>query len=241
MADTQIVNAQSVAAPSDYVLPSSVELQLKAVNADMDGSGSAGEWLPAVEIVSDAGQVIARAVDPGSPVAAGGAAEVSWFPGVKHGGGASVATAIPWIRRRKLAMADQVFDTGTEPLVSWNSVHNDYPAVFALGFSGVKVLVDGLYSIVCRLFVNPVVGDAPAELYFNNIDSDGFGRYPCPSQFPLYSQMMQGSTVARLPANTDIYVTCRQESGNMWGLDGNDGCYMELRRLGDVTVVDTFG
>lgn len=154
---------------------------------------------------------------------------------------ASAVAELPWIRRRKLAMADQAFGSGVEPLVTWNSVHNDYPAVFALGFNGVKVLVDGLYAIVARLYVNNQLGNTPAELYLNNIDSDGFGRYPFPSQFPLFSSMLQGSTVARLAANTDIYVTCRQESGNPWTLAGNDGCYLELRRLGDVTTADTFG
>lgn len=241
MSDVQIVNSQTQDGASAYVLPGTVELILKAVSAAFADNGAAGDWLPAVTVYSDSGHVVARAVDTAVRVTAGDDADVSWFPGVKHFASGSVATDIPWIRRRKLAMADQAFGSGVEPLVTWNSVHNDYPAVFALGFNGVKVLVDGLYSIVARLFVNNQLGNTPAELYLNNIDSDGFGRYPFPSQFPLYSSMMQGSTVARLVANTDIYVTCRQESGNPWTLAGNDGCYLELRRLGDATVVDTFG
>jgi hypothetical protein len=153
----------------------------------------------------------------------------------------SAAGDVPWIRRRKLAMADQAFDTGVEPTLTWNATHNDYPAVFAAGALGAQVLIDGLYSIVCRLFLNGVVGNFPAELYLNNIDSDAFGRYPSVTLFPLYSAMLQGSTIARLVAGSDIYVTCRQESGSMWSIEGNDGCYLELRRLGDVTTVDTFG
>lgn len=90
--DTQIVNSQSSAAPSDYVLPASVEFVLKAVNADFDGS-AATAFLPAVEIVSDSGHVIAECVDPASSVAAGGFANASFFPGVKHAPAASTPTA----------------------------------------------------------------------------------------------------------------------------------------------------
>jgi hypothetical protein len=54
------------------------------VNADFDGSGAAGDYLPCVTIVSDAGEVVARAVDQGVKVTAGSDAEVSWFPWLKR-------------------------------------------------------------------------------------------------------------------------------------------------------------
>jgi hypothetical protein len=98
VADQQIFMGDSGAAPLVYPVPPAVEFLLKAVNADFDGSAASGEWLPAVVISSDSGHVIARAVDPGTPVAAGGSAEASFFPGVKRTSAGATPTAlnIPW-------------------------------------------------------------------------------------------------------------------------------------------------
>src|SRR2546421_2306304 len=109
MADVQILRSTSGAVPGVYKLPDNAQFILKCVNADFADNGAAADWLPAVEIVSDSGHVIARAVDQAVKVTAGSDAEVSWFRGVKNvptvtpsGGGApdyimmtGVATAIP--------------------------------------------------------------------------------------------------------------------------------------------------
>jgi hypothetical protein len=91
VADTQIAALASSPVPKVYTLPSGVEFTLKAVNASLDGSGAASSFLPCVTILSDSGHVIVRAVDTAVSVAAGGTAEVSWFPGVKHAGAASLS------------------------------------------------------------------------------------------------------------------------------------------------------
>jgi hypothetical protein len=94
MADVQIFEPKNVPVPSSYQVKDAEEIELKAVNADFDGSGAGGAWLPCVTIVSDAGEVIARAVDQSVSVAAGGSAEVSWFPRVRRRG-AAPSTVIP--------------------------------------------------------------------------------------------------------------------------------------------------
>lgn len=86
MADAQIFLPASANAPKTYVVPDAAEFLLKAVNADMDGSGAGSDWLPCVTILSDAGEVIARAVDQDVKVLAGGSAEVSWFPHLRRKG-----------------------------------------------------------------------------------------------------------------------------------------------------------
>jgi hypothetical protein len=91
--DVQIFSGKKVAAPSTYVIPDSAEFILKCVNADFDGSGAAGDYLPCVSIVSSAGEVIARAVDQGVKVIAGSDAEVSWFPRLKRKGAAAGPSA----------------------------------------------------------------------------------------------------------------------------------------------------
>lgn len=82
--DVQLAALATESAPLDYVVPSSAVVRLKSVHALFDGSGAAGAWLPAIELISDSGHTIALASDQGVSVAAGGSADVSWFPGVKH-------------------------------------------------------------------------------------------------------------------------------------------------------------
>ena len=98
MADVDIFRPSTSAAPKTYTVPGGVEMRLKAVQADFDGSGSAAAWLPCVELVSDAGVVVARAVDPNVSVAAGGSASVSFFPHLRSGsGGTTGADQFPFL------------------------------------------------------------------------------------------------------------------------------------------------
>ena len=72
MPDVAIVNQNVAATPSDYIVP-------------------------ALQLLDPAGHVMWTAVDPSSAVAAGGSADVSWFPGVKGSGSSSgTTTTFPW-------------------------------------------------------------------------------------------------------------------------------------------------
>jgi hypothetical protein len=84
VADVQILRAPASAVPSSYTLPGAAEFRLKAVYADFDGSGAGADWLPTVTILSDSGDVIARAADQAVKVTAGSDASVSWFPRVRR-------------------------------------------------------------------------------------------------------------------------------------------------------------
>jgi hypothetical protein len=85
--DTQIFVGKNRDGNSDYDIPSGAEILVLAVNANFADSGAGTDWLPAVVMFSDSGSVIARALLPDVKVTAGDDAEVSWFPGVKPGGG----------------------------------------------------------------------------------------------------------------------------------------------------------
>lgn len=80
MPDIAIVNPTVTAAPKDYPVSGNQELLLKAVRARIDGSAATGSYLPAVQLIAPSGDVMWSAV-PSSPIAAGGSADVSWFPG----------------------------------------------------------------------------------------------------------------------------------------------------------------
>lgn len=81
MADVQIVAAASSAAPKDYDIPQTNDLQLIECYAEYDGSSASTEYLPALEIISDSGHTVGIHPFIGSTnPAAGASVTASWFP-----------------------------------------------------------------------------------------------------------------------------------------------------------------
>src|SRR5882672_3195729 len=134
MADVQIVRSAVSAVPGVYVLPDAADFTLKAVNASLDGSGAASSFLPCVTILSDSGHVIARAVDQAVSVAAGGTAEVSWFPGVKNSSAAGADMFAPW---------QYVSVFNLDSMGSWSQNMTTAPTVDALCLNNGYLKSDG--------------------------------------------------------------------------------------------------
>ena len=86
MADVAILNPSVEAVPDGYVVPGAQEILIRAVSASVDGSGAGSAFLPCLQLVSPSGQVMWTAPTPTS-VAAGGSADVSWFPRVSSPAG----------------------------------------------------------------------------------------------------------------------------------------------------------
>lgn len=123
----QIFRGAVVAAPNDYTVGADVELILKQVNALLDGSGAAGDFLPAVVLISDSGHTIGRYVDRSNPVAAGGSAEVTWFSGVKGGSAtptASVFQSHTFLTRHAPGTLDpvQTIPSGAVTAIAWHGI-----------------------------------------------------------------------------------------------------------------------
>jgi hypothetical protein len=74
-------NTQAV--PLDWAVPLSLEVQIQVATANYDGSGAASSFLPALQIIGPGGVVAGTFVDPSTPVAAGGSAEVTFGPFLK--------------------------------------------------------------------------------------------------------------------------------------------------------------
>lgn len=83
MASEPVRSTAVVAAPKDYSIPAAQQILLLSVRASFDGTGAAGSFLPAVQILDNNGNVLVTAADPNVSVVAGASADVSWFPGVK--------------------------------------------------------------------------------------------------------------------------------------------------------------
>ncbi len=79
MAEVQIAGLATHAAPLIRVTKDAEDFLLLAVNATFDGSAAGVAFLPCVEVISDAGLVVARSVGT-ETVAAGDTAEVTFAP-----------------------------------------------------------------------------------------------------------------------------------------------------------------
>lgn len=88
MPDIAIVNSNVSVEPKDYTLTGNQELLLKSVRASIDGSGAGSAFLPTLQLLAPDGTVMFEAVTSAT-VAAGGSADVSWFPRVSSGTGSS--------------------------------------------------------------------------------------------------------------------------------------------------------
>lgn len=92
MPDLPIVLPDTAVAPKDYTLAGTQELALKTVRALIDGSGAATAFLPTLQLLDPNGHVMWEGATP-EVVAAGGSADVSWFPGL---GGTGGGTGVEW-------------------------------------------------------------------------------------------------------------------------------------------------
>jgi hypothetical protein len=82
MADISILDTSVRAAPKGYVIHGAQEIVLKGVSASFDGTGAAGSYVPAVQVIDPSGFTVGTYV-LGQTLAAGASADVAWFPGVK--------------------------------------------------------------------------------------------------------------------------------------------------------------
>lgn len=144
MPDVPIVNRATITAPKDYTLPQSQEILLKSVRADIDGTGAAGSFLPALQLLSSDGLVMWTAVDTSSPQAAGVSASVTWFPGVKSGGFTPTSgTGVPPAGN----LDGYVFNTANQTVTGIG--HSDRTNLLVQGNT---ITLDGFTSIQIQYF-----------------------------------------------------------------------------------------
>jgi hypothetical protein len=104
VADSAILAAGGADAPLSYLVPGSAVITIKQIHVKYVDNGAGGDWLPAVRIVNDAGHTMGTAADQGVKVTAGGDADTSFFPGVKHAAAASVASSNVFARAYRDAL-----------------------------------------------------------------------------------------------------------------------------------------
>lgn len=96
MASEPIRSTSVIAAPKDYSIPNAQQIRPLSVRASFTDNGAGGDWLPALQILDNNGNVLVTAADQGVKVTAGNDADVSWFPGVKVAAAAAAASAVSY-------------------------------------------------------------------------------------------------------------------------------------------------
>jgi hypothetical protein len=79
MPDQSYVLPNIEAVPKDYTLSGAQGIVLKCVRAVVDGTGAGSAFLPTLQLLDPNGNVMWEGV-PFTTVAAGGSADVTWFP-----------------------------------------------------------------------------------------------------------------------------------------------------------------
>jgi hypothetical protein len=159
---------------------------------------------------------------------------------LRETGGAASTAAFTWARQAKASgAADQSVLTNTTPSVTFTDYQTNDAASFAQSGNSIKVLQDGLYSLLVRLYwgsfgVGPT--DLKAEVYFSGVDDGNYAPYNGASVFTDFNACTTGQLVARLAANQIVAVQCRQQSTKTWLL--STGTFFEVVRLGSVNTDD---
>ena len=126
MASVPLRSTSVVAAPKDYSIPNAQQILLLSVRASFTDNGAAGDWLPALQVLDNNGNVLVTAADQGVKVTAGSDADVSWFPGVKHTAAAGGGTAVDWcyIVTAGAVPSTDIFGPGTTDTISTFATSN---------------------------------------------------------------------------------------------------------------------
>ena len=150
MADVALVNRAVTVAPKIYTLTGQQELELKAVSAVIDGSGATASYVAVLQMLAQDGTVMWSSPTE-SVIAAGGSANVSWFPGVDadsggSGGGGGTQT---FSGARVYRSTNQSIPNNTDTTVIFDTVRFDVGGFTNLGAHPTRLTapVTGYYMI----------------------------------------------------------------------------------------------
>lgn len=145
--DQQVLVTGTASAPTHFTIPGNGQIQPKTIFANFNGSGAAGSFVPTLKIVSDGGETVG--IYPlATSIAAGGSANVSWFPLGARGAGTSNQTLIG---AKIQATQTQSIANDTNTDLVYQSVAFDTDGMANLGANSriLTINTDGLYLVTC--------------------------------------------------------------------------------------------
>lgn len=147
--DRQILVTGTAPAPATWLVPGNGQVTPRTIFAHFDGTSAASPFFPALKVISDAGQTVG--IYPSQlSVAAGGSADVTWFPGLGNGGSGALQRLVG---ARIEARATQAIADNTASDLTYDTVEFDTDGMANLGANNriLTVNTPGWYLIVCCL------------------------------------------------------------------------------------------
>jgi hypothetical protein len=168
--DQQILVTGQAAAPAQFKIPGNGQVQPKAVFAHYDGTGAGGAFLPALKVVSDAGETVGIYAGD-TQIAAGASADVSWFPHLRAAA-SSAGTGIQFDTDPQNGTFLFVETTGSNPDLSDASIQFENS-----GSDGIQLLDEGAggISLVATADGGVLVQNQGAGASNLTIEQDGTG------------------------------------------------------------------
>lgn len=215
MSDVAIRATATASVPRDYTIPGAQEILPKSVSADMDGTLAASAWYPCLQVLDPGGAVMFSAVSA-TTVAAGGSANVSWFPRV-NGGTSSAGISIVGARIYNSGTLSVLHNTATD--VTFDSIDFDTAGMANLG-SNSRILtctVAGYYSVNAQVdYLENVYGRRSIALMLNGYYSVLSGTFVGSMLLPVMAQgdiPLTATAVVHLSPGDFLSVGTRQTSG----------------------------
>lgn len=221
MPDRQFNPLADESAPAEWSLPGSIEILLKNVYAEFDGSGAAGSFQPTLEILTDSGHVLGS-YNSDISVAAGGSADVTFFPHV--GGAASSVTptgTVSWIHLHQIGITVPSGAGSTIIDFTGAAVYtNDTSTFTVVPGNGVTIHAVGFYVATVSVDWQGAIAMAPCEMTWNlevldngMFDQDYFGK-PGFAGGVAVTQATQGFPVDPGSVGTASPLSLKQTTGS---------------------------
>lgn len=213
--DQQVLVVGQTDAPAQLMIPGNGQIEPKTIFASYDGTGAAGAFLPAIKVLSDAGEIVG--IFPTSTsVAAGASADVTWFPGAGGLGAGSGVGVVPLAAGRVDPVTPITVPAHSAIEIPWFEVNVNDASQFSWssGTPSILNVTDGgivLYSLTIMPDVDWPLAAAGFIRFWGHSGSDVsfettslFASYPAAQ---LYSDQGTGPypiTISGIPAPSDL-------------------------------------
>lgn len=185
--DQQILVTGTAPAPATWLVPGNGQITPRSVFAHYDGSAAAASFFPTLKVISDAGQTVGI-YRCAIAVAAGGSADVSWFPGL---GGVTSGSAQALIGARIQTINGQTIADDTKTDLTYDNVYFDTDGMANLG-SDARILTvntPGVY-LVTATTVWPYLANAQGRRITGVVHNGYYSASGVPDQSNVVDERM---------------------------------------------------
>lgn len=217
--DAVLTRDGPVGVPLDYVVPQSGELLPLTVRATIDGSAAPVAFYATVQVLAPSGRIMGSYIS--SSIAAGGSADVTWFPHVGgQTGGVTPTSSVSWIHLHDISITvpsgpgSTIYDFTAAAVYT-----NDSSTFTVVAGNGVTINAVGFYVATISCDWNGAISMSPCEMTWNMealdngmFDQDYFGK-PGFAGGVAVTQATQGFPVGPGEVGTASPLSLKQTTG----------------------------